>query len=172
MSYDTSFRTQNTSRNMFRVKNRIRRFYPRFLSLAVLSQWVTLCFWIKPWNQGVTKRCRLSWLTNSALVYEPKCGGRGDLLGLLSQWVDRSPNKLGRSNSIFNLCMKRKTRSLLLEQRQAKGPQILKGQSPNSRKKYILFLLLFDICKMGFYPAWRSKLETSFRWRCKKVYKM
>ena len=26
--------------------------------------------------QGVTKRCRLSWLTNSALVYEPKCEGR------------------------------------------------------------------------------------------------
>ncbi len=25
--------------------------------------------------QGVSKRCRLSWLTNSALVYEPKCGG-------------------------------------------------------------------------------------------------
>ncbi len=30
-------------------------------------------------NQGVTKRCRLSWLTNSALVYEPKCGGRGEV---------------------------------------------------------------------------------------------
>jgi hypothetical protein len=28
--------------------------------------------------QGVTKRCRLSWLTNSALAYhEPKCGGGG-----------------------------------------------------------------------------------------------
>jgi hypothetical protein len=27
-------------------------------------------------NQGVTKRCRLSWLTNSPLVYEPKCGGK------------------------------------------------------------------------------------------------
>jgi hypothetical protein len=27
-------------------------------------------------NQGVTRRC-LSWLTNSALVYEPKFGGRG-----------------------------------------------------------------------------------------------
>ncbi len=26
-------------------------------------------------HQGVTKRCRLSWLTNGALVYEPKCGG-------------------------------------------------------------------------------------------------
>ncbi len=26
-------------------------------------------------GQGVTKRYRLSWLTNSALVYEPNCGG-------------------------------------------------------------------------------------------------
>jgi hypothetical protein len=23
-------------------------------------------------NRGITKRCRLSWLTNSVLVYEPK----------------------------------------------------------------------------------------------------
>ncbi len=27
--------------------------------------------------QGVTKKRRLSWLANSALVYEPKCGGMG-----------------------------------------------------------------------------------------------
>jgi hypothetical protein len=33
-------------------------------------------------RQGVTKRCRLSLLTSSALVYEPKCGGRGELRGL------------------------------------------------------------------------------------------
>jgi hypothetical protein len=26
---------------------------------------------------GVTKRCRLFWLTNSTLVYDPKCGGGG-----------------------------------------------------------------------------------------------
>jgi hypothetical protein len=26
--------------------------------------------------QGVTRRCRLAWLTNSALVSEPKCGGK------------------------------------------------------------------------------------------------
>ncbi len=26
---------------------------------------------------GVTKRCRLSWLTKSAIEYEPRCGGRG-----------------------------------------------------------------------------------------------
>ncbi len=32
-------------------------------------------------EQGVTKRCRLSWLTNSALVYEPKCGGGGEVAG-------------------------------------------------------------------------------------------
>ncbi len=30
-------------------------------------------------SQGVTKRCRLCWLTNSAIVYEPKCGGGGKL---------------------------------------------------------------------------------------------
>jgi hypothetical protein len=28
-------------------------------------------------NPGVTKRCRLSMLTNGALVYQPKCGGGG-----------------------------------------------------------------------------------------------
>jgi hypothetical protein len=28
-----------------------------------------------PVTQGVTMRCRLSWLTTSALVNEPKCGG-------------------------------------------------------------------------------------------------
>jgi hypothetical protein len=28
-------------------------------------------------GQGVTESCRLSWLTNSALVYEPKCGWGG-----------------------------------------------------------------------------------------------
>ncbi len=50
--------------------------------------------------QGVTMRCRLSWLTNSALVYEPKCGGRGGgggWLRCLSQWVQPCtwiPNKL------------------------------------------------------------------------------
>jgi hypothetical protein len=30
-------------------------------------------------GQGVTKRCRLSWLTNSALVYESKCGEDGGI---------------------------------------------------------------------------------------------
>ncbi len=46
--------------------------------------------------QGVTKKCCLSWLTNSAIVYvyEPKCGGMGGVAG--SQPM--------RSNSIFNLC--------------------------------------------------------------------
>jgi hypothetical protein len=32
--------------------------------------------------QRVTKRCRLSWLTKSALVYEPNCAGGGGLRGL------------------------------------------------------------------------------------------
>ncbi len=38
-------------------------------------------------HQGVTKGCRLSWLTNSALVNEPKWGGEGVELRGLSQWV-------------------------------------------------------------------------------------
>jgi pentatricopeptide repeat protein len=33
-------------------------------------------------HQGVTKRCRLSWLTISALVYDPKCGRRGRVAGV------------------------------------------------------------------------------------------
>jgi hypothetical protein len=32
-------------------------------------------------HKGVTKKCRLSWLTNSAVVYEPKCWGRGGVAG-------------------------------------------------------------------------------------------
>ncbi len=57
-------------------------------------------------DKGVTKRCCLSWLTNSALAYEPKCGGRGRVAGSqpMSTAVHRSLNKLWRSNSIFNLC--------------------------------------------------------------------
>jgi hypothetical protein len=55
--------------------------------------------------QGVTKRCHLSWLTNYALVYEPKCMGMGGVARsqLMSTAVHRSQNKLWRSNSTFNL---------------------------------------------------------------------
>ncbi len=59
-------------------------------------------------RQGVTKWCRLSWQTNSALVYEPKCGGGGRPVAgsqPMSTVVHRSPNKLWRYNSIFNLCL-------------------------------------------------------------------
>ncbi len=54
-------------------------------------------------DQGVTKRCLLSWLANSALVY----GGAGGVAGFqpMSTAVHRSPNKLWRSNSIFNLLL-------------------------------------------------------------------
>ncbi len=67
---------------------------------------VPLWYWMEgAWlrTQGVTKRCRLSWLTNSALVYEPKCGGRGGVAGSqpMSTDVHRSPNKRWRSNYIF-----------------------------------------------------------------------
>jgi hypothetical protein len=59
-----------------------------------------------------TKRCRLSLLTNSALVYESKCGGIGRGCGVsaiehngynCTHHVTWSPNKLRRSTPIFNL---------------------------------------------------------------------
>jgi hypothetical protein len=58
-------------------------------------------------GQGVTKRCRLSWLTSSAYM-RPNAGGRGGRLRntepqAMSIAVQRSPNKHWRSNSIFNL---------------------------------------------------------------------
>jgi hypothetical protein len=60
----------------------------------MLQRWLKMMCCI----QGVTNRCRLSWLTNSALVYEPKCGR-----GVSQPMYTWSPNKLWRSNSIFNL---------------------------------------------------------------------
>ncbi len=42
---------------------------------------------------GVTKRCRLSWLTNSALVYEPKCRGIGRGSQPMSAAVHMEPKK-------------------------------------------------------------------------------
>ncbi len=61
-----------------------------------------------PLRPGVSKRCRPSWLTNSALVNEPKYGAKGGVAGSqpISIAVHRSPNKLWRSNSIFNLCLR------------------------------------------------------------------
>jgi hypothetical protein len=69
---------------------------------------ITLCLLLIS-MQGVTKRCRLSWLTNSALVYEPKCGrwggGAGSQPMSTVQLCTWSPNKLWRFNSIFYLCI-------------------------------------------------------------------
>jgi hypothetical protein len=58
-------------------------------------------------DQGVTKRCRLFCLTNTALAQymSPNAGvgGRVAWSQLMSTAVPRSQNKLWRSNSIFNL---------------------------------------------------------------------
>ncbi len=59
------------------------------MGLTAVLSWVSLCTELFNYLQGLTKRCRLSWLTNSALVYEPKCGGGGELRGI-SQWVQLS----------------------------------------------------------------------------------
>ncbi len=71
------------------------------------------CFWLKiilftniPYFCPGCYKEMSSWLTNSALVYEPRCGG-GGVAGSHSQAmstaVQRSPHKFWISNSIFNL---------------------------------------------------------------------
>ncbi len=65
-------------------------------------------YWL---GQGATKRCRLSWLTNNALVDEPKCegGGGGLTSGAWVQLCTWSTNKLWRSDSIWawRICVNR-----------------------------------------------------------------
>ena len=54
-------------------------------------------------QQGVTKRCSLSWLTNSALVNEPKCGGGGKKVAgsqPMSTAVHMEPKKQGKRGYI------------------------------------------------------------------------
>jgi hypothetical protein len=64
---------------------------------------------LKGKKQGITKRCRLSLLTNSALVYKSQCGVMRGGCGVsaneysCAHHVTWSPNKLWRSTSIFNL---------------------------------------------------------------------
>ncbi len=48
---------------------------PLFVITFSIDQWYTVS--VPYCMQGVTKRCRLSWLTNSALVNEPKWGREG-----------------------------------------------------------------------------------------------
>ncbi len=52
---------------------------------------------------GVTKRCRLSWLTNSAFVYEPKYEGGKELRGLRNEYTGAQINFGDLTPSIFNL---------------------------------------------------------------------
>jgi hypothetical protein len=72
---------------------------PQILLPNLLIPLYTYQHTLSPYTQGVTKRCRLSWLTNSALVYEPKC--RGWDCGVSANeysCAHGAPNKLWRSN--------------------------------------------------------------------------
>jgi hypothetical protein len=55
--------------------------------LITLNEWCTQVYYSTPGEDtwGVAKRCRQSWLTNRALVYEPKYGGMGGGVRGLSQ---------------------------------------------------------------------------------------
>ncbi len=72
-----------------------------------LSRQTQKPYWRLPYNQGVTKRCRLSLLTNSALVIRVQMREEGGKLHVsaneysFAHHVTRSPNKLWRSTSIL-----------------------------------------------------------------------
>ncbi len=59
----------------------------------------------KPSCQGVMKRFRLSWLTNSALIYEPKCWGGGGVAGSqpMSTAVHRNSYNFGDLTSYLKV---------------------------------------------------------------------
>jgi hypothetical protein len=66
-------------------------------------------------REEVTKRCRQSWLTNSALVYEPKCGGGG--CGVSANeysWAHGTQNKIWRSTVTPYLTYSRRAKSGLI----------------------------------------------------------
>ncbi len=48
--------------------------------------------------QVVTNRCRQFWLTNSALVYEPKCGGEGGGCGVSVNEYSSAPRRRAQIN--------------------------------------------------------------------------
>ncbi len=54
-------------------------------------------------DQVVTKRCRLSWLTNSSLAYEPKCGGGGRVAG--AQPLSTAVHKTGINFGDLTQCL-------------------------------------------------------------------
>ncbi len=77
--------------------------YWHYLCAYCTQRWCSI-FLSKYYMDIYFKWCRLSWLTNSALGYGPKCRERGELRGL-RQWVQLGTrsNKLWRYKSIFNL---------------------------------------------------------------------
>jgi hypothetical protein len=90
---------------------------------------------------GHKEKSSISWLNNSALVYEPECGGMGD--GVSSNGVQlftRSLNKLWRSSPLFNL------RSQLSTVNFPKSKENLKRTTRTSKPEiYSLFSFLWAI---------------------------
>jgi hypothetical protein len=89
--------------NLYPFMSSSLNFYPHSSSSTKFLYFLCCPFIPFHLHQGLTRRCRLSWQTHSAL---PKCGGNGRVAGSqpMSTAVHRSPSKLLRSNSIFIQC--------------------------------------------------------------------
>ncbi len=93
------------------VPNRYKLFEWLFLQWSPPTSEARVRFLAETCQQGVTKRCPLSLLTNSALLIQVQMRGEGGSCGVsanensCAHHVTWSPNKLWRSTSIFNLWM-------------------------------------------------------------------
>jgi hypothetical protein len=61
-------------------------------------------------QHGVTKRCRLTWLTNSALVYEPELGGRWGCGVLANERICSHGDQINFGDHIYYLTYDRHRR--------------------------------------------------------------
>jgi hypothetical protein len=101
---------------------------------------------LKTSDQGVTKRYHLSWLTDSALVYEPKCGGRGGVAVSqpMNKAVHRSPNQENwRTQTMFQNLLA-STHSYSICTVQCHGPSESGFFPCNS----VIFLVFLHFCRV------------------------
>ncbi len=116
------------------------------------------------WSR-VTKISRLSWLTNSALVYEPKCGGEVGVAGS-QQWVllcKFNPNKLWRSSSIFNLLYGAKLQILSVWTGCKKTAEKVPAQQDGGLQPLIILVQFFDVTSVAFhFSKIQEKCEGNF----------
>jgi hypothetical protein len=117
-------------------------------------------------NQGVSKRCRLSWLTNSAVLNKPEWGGgEGGIRGL--SWIELwiySAKKLWRSNN-YSICwIIWETLSVSRFRRWERRVLTGSAVSTDIRSPGQIYAALTDIRSIKWYPTVASTDTRGLIW--------